>query len=180
MSFQTRNFHFFHISGYVFKDEIQVTGLEFTWKKLKKKLSLKFGKINGTGRWNLSIVCVVIFFFFVTYLVEILFARAISLPFLFCRWIPVLFKQGALWNWWNTVRRLLAGPVTNRTQGQRARGELHLHQGLLPQPEGGGMVRVWQWKSGWHYMQEWLRKTVKAKDYGCTSSNPTSGANCSV
>ena len=63
MSFKTRKFHFFHISGYVFKDEIQVTGLEFTWKKLKKKLSLKFGKINGTGRWNLSIVCVVIFFF---------------------------------------------------------------------------------------------------------------------
>lgn len=33
-------------------DEIKVTGLEFTWKKLKKKLSLKFGRMNGTDNYR--------------------------------------------------------------------------------------------------------------------------------
>lgn len=33
-------------------DEIKVTGLEFTWKKLKKKLSLKFDRMNGTDGYR--------------------------------------------------------------------------------------------------------------------------------
>lgn len=67
MSFQTRKSHLFHFSGYVLKDEIKVTGLEFTWKKLKKKLSLKFGRMNGTGiclNINFSFVCVVLVSFY--------------------------------------------------------------------------------------------------------------------
>lgn len=36
---------------FVSKDEVIVKGLEFTWEKLKKKLSLRFDKKNGTGRY---------------------------------------------------------------------------------------------------------------------------------
>lgn len=36
---------------FVSKDEVVVKGLEFTWEKLKKKLSLRFDKKNETGRY---------------------------------------------------------------------------------------------------------------------------------
>lgn len=39
---------------FVSKDEVIVKGLEFKWEKLKKKLSLRFDKINRTG-WYLNI-----------------------------------------------------------------------------------------------------------------------------